>query len=164
MVYNFTGAGHNKYTIEASNLFHFVNANNEVSVIHVDTEPHVATLTSGKLTIVHPTLTKHSQFNGCSSLQQSTLNTTAPYANNYALSALSYLKQHTSSTTWYKTWFGSYTSLHHSLVQMHFTNITSHNHLTFTYDCMCTNLGVYAMVNPNKLDTIYTCAAHSRTC
>ena len=157
--YNFTTTGHSKYTIEASNLFHFVDANNEVSAIRADTRPHVATLTSGKLVVARPALTKRSQFNSCSSSQQSALNNAAPYANNYASSALSYLKQHTSSTTRYKMWFGSYTSSRHSLVQTHFTNIASHDYSTFTYDCTCTDPGVYAMVDPNQLDTIYLCGA-----
>ncbi|KAI1786570.1 metalloprotease, partial [Ganoderma leucocontextum] len=155
--YNFTGTGHSKYTVEASNLFHFVTADNEVSSIRADAESHVATLTGGELAVARPVqaLAKRASFNGCSSSEQSALNTAAPSAQSYAASAQSYLESHTSSTTRYTTWFGTYTSSRHSTAQSHFTNINSHDYTTFTYDCTCTDSDTYAYVYPDDFGVIY---------
>ncbi|KAM5544061.1 hypothetical protein V8D89_002247 [Ganoderma adspersum] len=159
--YNFTSTGHNTYTVEASNLFHAVNADNEVSEIRADAESHVATLTGGQLAVARAAqgITKRATFNGCSSSEQSALNSAAPSAQTYAAGALSYLQAHTSSTTRYTTWFGTYTSSRHSTVQSHYSNINSHDYTTFTYDCTCTDSGTYAYVYPDDFGHIYLCGA-----
>ncbi|KAM5544362.1 hypothetical protein V8D89_002022 [Ganoderma adspersum] len=160
--YNFTSTGHSKYTIEASNPFHLVNADNDVSTLRADAQPHVVTLTGGKLAVARPAaLTERAQFHGCSSSQQAALKTAAPYANRYAASALAYLQQHASSpaTPRYKARFGTYSRARHALVQTHFAHIAAHDYAGFTYDCTCTDPGTYAMVDPGELDTVYLCGA-----
>ncbi|PIL25448.1 hypothetical protein GSI_13338 [Ganoderma sinense ZZ0214-1] len=158
--YNFTSTGHRSYHIAASNLFHFVDANNEISAIRADAQGYDFTLTGGKLAVVRPVLGRDAQFHGCSSSQRSALATAAPYANAYAASALAYLRRHPfTSTPRYKTWFGTYTRAGHALVREHFAHIAAHNYTRFTYDCTCTDPGVYAMVDPGELDTVYLCGA-----
>ena len=158
--YNFTTPGAGKYTVEASNLFHYVDANEEISEIRADAEPHVATL-SGKLAATRPTptITRREQYNGCSSSEQSAINSAAPAAQSYVAAALSYLQTHTASTARYTTWFGSYTSSRHSTVQSHYSNINSHDYTTFTYDCTCDESDTYAYVYPDEFGTIYLCGA-----
>ena len=161
--YNFTSTGHSNYTIEASNLFHFVNTNNDVSTLRADAQPHVVTLTGGKLAVARPAaLTERARFTGCSPSQQSALKTAATYANKYAASALAYLQQHASSpaTPRYEAWFGAYTPAHHALVQTHFARIGSHNYTGFAYDCRtCADSGTFAMVDPGESGTVYPCGA-----
>ena len=140
-----------------------MNADNEVSTLRADAQPHVVTLTGGKLAIAHPAaLTESARFTGCSSSQRSALKTAAAYANTYAASALAYLQQHASSaaTPGYETWFGAYTPAHHALVQTHFARIGSHNYTGFAYDCStCTDPGTFAMVDPGEPGTVYLCGA-----
>ncbi|PIL25440.1 hypothetical protein GSI_13330 [Ganoderma sinense ZZ0214-1] len=156
--YDFTSTGYRTYHIAASSLFHFVDANNEISAIRADAQGHDFTLTGGKLGVVRPVLPRDAQFIGCSSSQRSALATAAPYANAYAASALAYLRRHPStSTPRYKAWFGTYTRAGHALVQEHFAHIAAHNYTRFTYDCTCTDPGTYAMVDPGELDTVYLC-------
>ena len=87
--YNFTAPGAAKYTVEASNLFHYVDAETSEPVeIRADTETHVAAL-SGKLVAVRsiPTPTKRETYVGCSSSQQSAIVAAAPAAQSYAANA-----------------------------------------------------------------------------
>ncbi|TBU50087.1 metalloprotease [Dichomitus squalens] len=158
--YNFTLPGAGKYTVEASNLFHYVDANSEIAEIRADAEAHVAAV-SGKLAVVRPTptLTKREQYNGCSSSEKSGINSAAPAAQSYVAAALSYLQTHTASTARYTTWFGSYTSSRHSTVESHYSNINSHDYTSFTYDCTCDDSGTYAYVYPDDFGTIYLCGA-----
>ncbi|KAH9944017.1 peptidyl-Lys metalloendopeptidase [Epithele typhae] len=155
--YNFTTSGEGKYTIEASNLFHYVDAEGKVQELRADAEAHVAAL-SGKLAVSRP-LERRASYNGCSSSRQSSLVTAASSAQSYAASALSYLNSHTSSTTRYTTWFGTYTSSRHSTVQSHFSKISGGSYSSFTYDCTCTDSGTYAYVYPSDYGHIYLCGA-----
>ena len=71
--YNFTAPGEAAYTVEASNLFHYVDsATGEAVAIRADAENHVASL-AGKLAAVRPTLTKRASYVGCSSSRQTAL-------------------------------------------------------------------------------------------
>ena len=89
--YNFTTPGEGKYTVEASNLFHYVDpATSEAVAIRADAENHVASV-AGKLAVAKPTLTKRASFNGCSSSRQTSINSAASAAQSYAASAYSYV-------------------------------------------------------------------------
>ncbi|CAL1694054.1 unnamed protein product [Somion occarium] len=158
--YNFTSSGEGKYTVEANNLFHIVDpATNAPVALRADAEVHSAAIT-GTLAIARRSntrLTKRATFTGCSSSQQSTLNTAASSAQSYAASSLSYLQQHTSSTTRYTTWFGTYTAARHSTVLSHYTNLNGNTYSSYHYDCTCTDSGVYAYVYPDDFGHVYLC-------
>ncbi|KAI1783151.1 peptidyl-Lys metalloendopeptidase [Ganoderma leucocontextum] len=160
--YNFTDTGYNTYTVEASNLFHVVNVNNEISELRANAESYVAKLTGGKLAVAAPGLTKRASFNGCSAEQQSALNTAAAGAQNYSRSALAYLRSNSASSARYTTWFGTYTDPHHSTVQDHFGKISSNDFASFSYDCTCTRENTYAYVYADKFGTVYLCGAFWR--
>jgi peptidyl-Lys metalloendopeptidase len=114
--YNFTASGSGSYTIEPSNLFHYVDAASSTAVpIYADVaSAHVAAL-SGKLAVARPspTLTKRESFVGCSSSEKSEVSSAATAAQSYAAAAYSYLSTHTAATPRFTTWFGSYTSSRH---------------------------------------------------
>ncbi|KAI0639830.1 peptidyl-Lys metalloendopeptidase [Trametes polyzona] len=159
--YNFTLPGEGKYTVEPSNLFHFVDPEtNEVREIRAETETHVAAL-KGKLAVTRPTptITKRATYNGCSSSQQSSLASAAPAAQSYAANARSYLASHTAASPRYTTWFGSYTSSRHNTVLSHFTNLNGNDYSSYTYDCRCTEANTYAYVHPDDFGHVYLCGA-----
>ncbi|KAI0072233.1 peptidyl-Lys metalloendopeptidase [Panus rudis PR-1116 ss-1] len=157
--YNFTSSGEGKYTVEANNLFHYINDANEVSQLHADAEVHTAAL-KGTLSVAKRShYGKRATFTGCSSSQQSGLNTAASSAQTYAANAYSYLQSHTSATTRYTTWFGTYTSSRHSTVQSHFQHISSNDFSSFHFDCTCTDSGTYAYVYPDDFGHVYLCGA-----
>ena len=78
------------YTVEASNLFHYVDAANKPVEMRADADTHVVAV-SGKLAVAKPphTLTKRASFVGCSSSQQSEIDAAAGAAQNYAAAASS---------------------------------------------------------------------------
>ncbi|PFH50593.1 hypothetical protein AMATHDRAFT_75492 [Amanita thiersii Skay4041] len=157
--YNFTTPGAGAYSVEARNLFYVIDeATNEAVPTYATAEAHSAKL-SGVLAVARPSVSKRAVFNGCSSTQQSGLNSAASAAQSYASSALSYLNAHLSATTRYVTWFGTYTSTRHSTVQSHFSHISSNSFSSFTYDCTCTDSGTYAYVFPDDFGHIYLCGA-----
>ncbi|KAI0778610.1 peptidyl-Lys metalloendopeptidase [Trametes elegans] len=159
--YNFTLPGEGLYTVEPSNLFHFVDPEtNEPVEIRADVETHVAKV-AGKLAVARPTptLARRYAYNGCSSSQQSGIRSAAPAAQSYVKSALSYLQSHTAASPRYTTWFGAYTSSRHNTVQSHFSNINGNDLTSFTYDCTCTDEGTYAYVYPDDFGTIHFCGA-----
>ncbi|KAI0375429.1 peptidyl-Lys metalloendopeptidase [Pilatotrama ljubarskyi] len=159
--YNFTLPGAGKYTVEPSNLFHFVDPEtNEPVEIRAETETHVAAV-SGKLAVVRPTptVTKRATYNGCSSSEKTGIDAAAPAAQSYVANALSYLQSHTAASPRYTTWFGAYTSSRHSTVQSHYSNINSNVFTSFTYDCTCDEADTYAYVYPDDFGHIYLCGA-----
>ncbi|KAF5343568.1 hypothetical protein D9758_012973 [Tetrapyrgos nigripes] len=159
VAYNFTNSGEDLYDIEANNKFFLVNPDTlEVSEISAKQDAsHQAKLT-GTLSVARSSgLEKRASFVGCSSTEQSQINSAITAAQNYANSARDYLSSHTSSTTRYTTWFGTYTSSRHSTVLSHFTNIASQGYSGYTYDCTCTEEGVFAFVNLNQFGTIHLC-------
>ena len=163
--YDFTSTGHSKYTVGASNLFHFVATDNTVSSLRATSSPHTTTLKSGKLAVTRPSLArvvKRAQFTGCSSSQQAALNAAAPAAQSYAAESLEYLDDAVSSADRYTTWFGAYTQSRFDTVRSHFANIGSHDYTTFTYDCTCTDSGAYAFVYAADFGTIHLCGAFWR--
>jgi len=148
--YNFTTSGAGVYDIHANNLFYVVNEDSTVSPVHADVSDGHSARVSGTLAIARsePALQKRASFSSCSSSQQSSINTAIPQAQSYAASALSYLNSHTSSTSRYVTWFGTYTASRHTTVTSHFSKISGGSYSSFTYDCSCTDAGTYAYVYP----------------
>ncbi|KAL1680582.1 hypothetical protein EV122DRAFT_262037 [Schizophyllum commune] len=154
--YNFTLSGEDAYTFDASkSLFHLAD-DGSIVPIEAETEAHTAKL-AGKLAAPRATLTKRASYNGCSSSRQSQVASAITAATTYASNAYSYLSSHTSATTRYTTWFGTYSSSRHSTVLSHFQHLHEGDYNSFTYDCTCTESGVYAYVYPDDYGVIYLC-------
>ncbi|KAM5544053.1 hypothetical protein V8D89_002239 [Ganoderma adspersum] len=156
LAYDFTSTGHGTYTVGASDLFHYISANNTVSSLRATASPHSVILTGGELAIARRTgslarVVKRAQSTGCSSSQHDALNAAAPAAQNYTAGALAYLVHNTinSSAARYTTWFGAPTDERYGVVVGHFASINSHDFTTFTYDCTCTKSGLASYVDPD---------------
>ncbi|EIN05799.1 peptidyl-Lys metalloendopeptidase [Punctularia strigosozonata HHB-11173 SS5] len=159
--YNFTSSGSSTYSIEPSNLFHYVDPETKQAVaLYADVErAHVAAV-SGKLAVARPipTLTKRESFVGCSSSEKSEVSSAATAAQSYAKGAYNYLSTNTASTPRYTTWFGTYTSKRHSTVLSHYSNMNSASYADFTYDCStCDEADTYAYVYPDTYGKVYLC-------
>ena len=149
-MYNFTNSGEGTYTFEPLKPFYVVdNSSDDITTIHPDVVAHTAKI-SGKLAVSRPVVEKRASYNGCSSAQQSQISSAITAAKTYASNAATYLSSHSSSSTRYTTWFGTYTSARHSVVESHFSNIAGNDFSTFTYDCTCQDTDVYAYVFPNE--------------
>ncbi|KAF9051379.1 hypothetical protein BJ165DRAFT_1400905 [Panaeolus papilionaceus] len=161
--YNFSAPGEGAYDITANNLFYVVDESSNIVPIHAThaSDAHKANLT-GRLSAPRPSdnsLSKRASFVSCSSTRQSQLNTAISSAQSYAASALSYLNSHTSSTSRFTTWFGTYSAAHHTTVTSHFSLISGGSYASFTYDCTCTDANTYAYVYAGTYGTIYLCGA-----
>ena len=75
---------------------------------------------------------------------------------------MEYLQENPSASPRYTQWFGAFTADRYNTVGSHFSNIASHDYTTFTYDCTCTDTGVYAFVDPNVFGVIHLCGAFWR--
>jgi peptidyl-Lys metalloendopeptidase len=162
--YNFNSTGAGAYTIEPSKLFHYLDASGKVNEIYAHvTEAHTTSLTGSLVSSkvqARTGIQKRASFVGCSSTQQSQINAATPEAVNYATAAYNYLVANPSGTTRFTTWFGTYTTAHHDLVQGHYQKIISNspNPNGYTYDCStCTDAGTYAYVYPGTFGKIYLC-------
>ncbi|KAI0766464.1 peptidyl-Lys metalloendopeptidase [Trametes elegans] len=159
--YNFTLPGAGKYTVEPSNLFHFVDPEtNEPIEIRANVATHVAKV-AGKLAVARPspTLARRYTYKGCSAAQQSSIRSAAAAAQSYVKNALSHLRSHTAASPRYTTWFGAYTGSRHGTVQGHFSKISGNDLASFTYDCACDEESTYAYVYPNDFGHIHFCGA-----
>ena len=143
--YNFTGSGAGDYSIGPSTLFTYVDADGTVKDLDATIGDVVEVNLSGTLAVSRA-LTKRASFNGCSSTQQTQLNSAAAGAQTYAAKALSYISGISSGTTRYTSWFGVYDSTRKSTVQNHYQLMSSHQYSSFTYDCTCTDADTYAYV------------------
>ncbi|THU90098.1 peptidyl-Lys metalloendopeptidase [Dendrothele bispora CBS 962.96] len=157
--YNFTSSGEDTYEIEALNKFFVVDPSTlEVSEIHASQDSAHQSKLTGTLSVSSKrAINKRASFVGCSSSEQSQVNSAVSAAATYANNARDYLSSHTSSTTRYTTWFGTYTSSRHSTVLTHFTNMAAQGYSGYTYDCTCTESGVFAFVNLDDFGTIHLC-------
>jgi peptidyl-Lys metalloendopeptidase len=63
---------------------------------------------------------------------------------------ISYLSGISGATDRYTEWFGEYTDDRHSTVLEHYSNMLDHPYADYTYDCSCTDEGVYAYVYPDE--------------
>jgi peptidyl-Lys metalloendopeptidase len=97
-------------------------------------------------------------FIGCSSSEQSKINSALSGAASYAANAASYVNGGSHNAR-YTTWFGTYTSNRFSTIQAHYTSIKSTvDNKKITVNCDC-NDSAYAYVYPNQPYTIYVCNA-----
>ena len=62
----------------------------------------------------------------------------------------SYLTANTQGTDRYTTWFGEYSADRHDTVLSHFQKLHEGDFGSFTYNCECTEEGVFAYVNPDE--------------
>jgi peptidyl-Lys metalloendopeptidase len=147
--YNFNEASSGTYDITARNLFYLVDDSAKVTPIYATNGAHTARV-SGKIPATRPAHQTRASYNGCSSSQQSQLVSAAAAAQNYAGAAFSYLQSHTSSSSRFTTWFGTYTSSHHTTVLNHFSNLNSNDYSAYSYDCTCNDAGVYAYTFPDE--------------
>ncbi|KAG6887842.1 hypothetical protein C0992_010491 [Termitomyces sp. T32_za158] len=148
-----------EYKIVSNNQFYFVNAQKEAVPIYAMADAHTTTLT-GKLSVDRALQLESVAYKGCTSAQRSTLAIAATRAKSSATNAYSYLNSHTSSTRRFKSWFGTYTSSHHTAVRSHFGKISKNNFSSFTFDCgTCTSASVYAYVYPGNFGKMYLCGA-----
>lgn len=111
-----------------------------------------------------PSLTGTNAFNSCSAPQRNQLKAARQYAYNMAYVALTALvntplaSRPTARRS--KLWFGTYTATRYALVRTHYKNIsTALNTAAYTFDCTCTDSGVYAYVYPDAPYTVYLCGA-----
>ncbi|KAF9467834.1 hypothetical protein BDZ94DRAFT_1376555 [Collybia nuda] len=156
--YNFSSSGEGSYAVEARNLFHIVDSASKIVPVYADAEAHTAKV-SGKLASPRPSVDKRATYVGCSSSQQSLLVSAASGAQSYAANALSYANAHTSATSRYTTWFGTYTAARHSTITSHYSLISGNTFSSYTFDCTCTDAGTYAYVYPDTFGRVYLCGA-----
>ncbi|KAJ7169355.1 peptidyl-Lys metalloendopeptidase [Mycena crocata] len=159
--YNFTASGAATYDIAANNALQYVDpATNTLVRIFADVADasHRAAI-SGELAVARRTsnLGKRIGFQSCSSSQQTALVSAAAAAQNYANAAVSYLTATTTSSTRFVTWFGTYTTAHHTTILNHFTKMAARPYSGYIYDCSCTDSDVYAFVDPSDPSTINLC-------
>lgn len=160
--YNFTSSGVGAYEFEADNLFYIVNDNKEVSTLWANQAQAYTASVAGNLAIARSEpfggLTKRATFIGCTAARQTLINTAAASAQTYAAGALSYVTSHTTASTRFTTWFGSFTTARRSTILSHFTKISGSSISGFTFDCSCTDTS-YAYVYPGTFGKIYLCGA-----
>ncbi|KAL1697381.1 hypothetical protein GGG16DRAFT_41433 [Schizophyllum commune] len=154
--YNFTLPGEDAYTFEASKSFFHLADDGSIVPIEAEVEAHTAKL-AGKLVLPRNTISKRASYKGCSSSQQSQIKSAISAATTYAANAYSYLSSHTSATTRYTTWFGTYSVSRHSTVLSHFQHLHEGDYSSFTYDCTCTEADTYAFVYADDYGTIHLC-------
>jgi len=153
-MYNFTKCGKGSYSFEPRKPFYVVDNSDEsgkITTLNPKVITHTANI-SGKLTAISRSLIigKRATYNGCTTVQQTTLVSAVSAAKAYTSNASDYLAAHTSSTTRYTTWFGPWFQTRHKTVQSHFSNIASNDFAGFRYDCTCTDSGTYAYVYPDQ--------------
>ncbi|ESK92137.1 deuterolysin m35 metalloprotease [Moniliophthora roreri MCA 2997] len=171
--YNFTTAGEGAYTVEARNLFHFVDANTgkAVPVQAASSKFQVASLT-GKLAVARPPvaaskiirrgLRKRTGFVGCNDDQINQVFEAIPVTQGYVAESLQYLQANPGATERYTTWFGEFTKDRHSLVTSQYQRLTENDYPNYTFDCTCTDEGVYAFVNIDDFGVVHLCGAFWR--
>ena len=69
----------------------------------------------------------------------------------------SYLTANTQGTDRYTTWFGEYSADRHDTVLSHFQKLHEGDFGSFTYNCECTEEGVFAYVNPDECVFLSCC-------
>ncbi|KAL1746173.1 hypothetical protein HDZ31DRAFT_73058 [Schizophyllum fasciatum] len=154
--YNFTSSGADTYTFDAAKSFYHLGDDGKFVTVEANTEVHSAKL-AGKLAVSRPRITRRAQFEGCSADQQSQINDAVGAATDYSAAAFDYLNENTSGTDRYTTWFGEYDQGRHDTVLEHFQNLHEGDFTSFTYNCECTEEGVFAYVNPDDYGHIHLC-------
>jgi peptidyl-Lys metalloendopeptidase len=96
-------------------------------------------------------------FDACTTDQQATLITARLDAKAYSSQSNSYLLNHSSGTTRYTTWFGTFESGRYATVTDHFTAIAgAFDTAGITFHCGCKQ-NYYAYVYPNRPYEIFVC-------
>jgi peptidyl-Lys metalloendopeptidase len=96
-------------------------------------------------------------FKSCTTTQQATLLNARNQAETYASGADAYLYAHSSSTSRYVTWFGTFLTARYNTVSNHFVALhDAWDNATVTFDCGCKQ-NYYAYVYPTKPYEIYLC-------
>ncbi|KZV90495.1 peptidyl-Lys metalloendopeptidase [Exidia glandulosa HHB12029] len=153
--YDFTRSGAGTYSIEPASSAFLISTASGIQEIYADTLAHTARI-SGTLAVERPAVSKRATFVGCSSSRQTLINTAATNAQSYAAESYAYLTNHTSSTTRYTTWFGTYTDARHTTVTTHYSNLSSRSYASYTYDCTCTE-DYYAYTYKAQTGNIWLC-------
>ncbi|KAI0347608.1 peptidyl-Lys metalloendopeptidase [Trametopsis cervina] len=158
--FNFTSTGQGSYSFAAKNQFFYVDpeTNSPVEFFADHPQAHTAAI-SGKLAVARPTVSKRATYTGCSSSQQSQLVSAASAAQSYAAAAYQYTSTNTASTPRFTTWFGTYTSAHHSTILTHYSNLNGNTYSGYHFDCTCTESDTYAYVYPDDFGHVYLCGA-----
>lgn len=100
-------------------------------------------------------------FESCSTTRQSSINSALSSARSYAINSDSYFtaKTYTTTTTRYKTWFGTSTSSRFSSVKGNYDRIEyALANTRLTFNCGCTQ-NYYAYVYPTQPYRVYLCNA-----
>ena len=142
--YNFTTSGAGTYTIEPSNLFHYVDASGAPVEIRASVQDAAVSSVSGTLAVARLVLDRRATYRSCTAARQTSLVSGAAQAKTYASNAYSYISSTTTGTTRYVTWFGTYLASRRSTVLSHFQKISGNDFTSFIYDCTCTESGTYA--------------------
>jgi peptidyl-Lys metalloendopeptidase len=96
----------------------------------------------------------------CSSSQQSSIDSALDEAKSYAIDSVHYLAKLTSGQSRYTTWFGTFSLGNLNTLKRHYHNIdTTFRTKSMSFDCGCSEAGVFAYVYPNQPYEIYLCPA-----
>ena len=150
-----------KYNVASANLYGSEQAQSTDSLASEAVDLFVEGRTTRVLQEVIPNVvTGTNGFFGCSASQQTDLINARNAASTYAADDVAYFAANKQGER-YVTWFGVYDSARYNLVKTHFTNVQyavdTANPMTF--DCTCTDPGVYAYVYPDSPFNIYLCGA-----
>ncbi|KXN83040.1 Peptidyl-Lys metalloendopeptidase [Leucoagaricus sp. SymC.cos] len=159
--YDFTKAGEGTYSFEAYNLFYVVDDSAKITTLQADVKAHTARI-SGKLHVARRAFLGRfgrRANSGCSGSQQTAISNAITAVLSYAAESFSYISSHTSATTRFETWFGTYATPRHDTVQAVLSHISGNSFSSFTYDCSCDDPGVFAYVYPAEFGSIYFCSA-----
>jgi peptidyl-Lys metalloendopeptidase len=97
---------------------------------------------------------------GCSSSQLSSIGSALDQAKIYAINSVQYLATLTSGRPRYTSWFGTFSSGNLNRLNTHYYNIdTTFRTKSMSFDCGCSEAGVFAYVYPNQPYKIYLCPA-----
>lgn len=97
---------------------------------------------------------------GCSSSEQSTLSYALDEARSYTAGSVQYLTTLTSGRPRYTTWFGTFSSTNLNKLKTHYRNIDAALRTKpMSFDCGCSEAGVFAYVYANQPYKIYFCPA-----
>ena len=127
--------------------------------LDVEGHPNSILIESAKYA-AEPRATTYTYYS-CSESRKSSIVAAINVTKMYALNAVNYLNQLTPKvSTRYITWFGTYTLNNLGLVIRHFSNIsTAYNTQSMSFDCSCSDFGVFAYVYPSQPYKIYLCPA-----
>ena len=150
-----------KYNVASANLYGSEQAQSTDSLASEAVDLFVEGRTTRVLQEVIPNVvTGTNGFFGCSASQQTDLINARNAASTYAADDVAYFAANKQGER-YVTWFGVYDATRYNLVKTHFTNVQyavdTANPMTF--DCTCTDPGVYAYVYPDSPFNIYLCGA-----